>query len=302
MADRTPAPRRRRWLRMMLCLLAVSAIVWTFGVLAAVDELTARARRPFEEPLPDIPGHVGEQVRLRTSDHEELGAWFFQGEISQPAVVLLHGNQASRSSRLEELKFLLTAHCSVLTVTVTVRAHGDSTGDRNDFGYSAQHDVIAAVRELKQRCPTQPLLVWAGSLSAASSIFAAPELETDVSGWLLECPYRDLATAVQQRLRLRLPPLLAELAWWNLRLAAEIKLPYWHEISPLNAASNFPRSLPVTIVAAGIDQRATTQEAEEVATAIGSHAAVVVVPQADHMQMFSLDQQPYLDWLKSAAR
>ncbi len=298
MAESTPSLRRRRWPRVVFCLLIAAAVVWCFGVLSAVDELTGRARRPFAEPLPEIAGHVGEQVRLQTSDYEELGAWFFDGENSQPAVVVLHGNQASRSARLEELKFLLDARCSVLTVTV--RAHGDSTGDRNDFGYSARHDVVAAVRELKQRCPDRPLLVWCGSLSAAASIFAAPELGSDVSGWLLECPYRDLATAVQQRLRLRLPPWLAELAWWNLRLAADIKLPYWREISPLNAAARFPKNIPVTVVAAGLDQRATTQEAEAVAAAIGSRANLVVVPKADHMQMFSLDQQPYRDWLKSS--
>lgn len=300
MAAGTPAPRRRRWLRAVLCLSLVAAVVWTIGVLCAVGELTARARRPYPEPLPDIADHVGEQVRLRTSDHEELGAWFFAGESSRPAVVLLHGNQISRSFRMEELKFLLDARCSVLTVTV--RAHGDSTGDRNDFGYSARHDVIAAVRELKQRCPDRPLLVWGGSLSAAASIFAAPELEADVSGWLLECPYRDLATAVQQRLKMRLPSVLAELAWWNLRLAAEIKLPYWREISPVTAATKFPKRVPVTIITAGLDQRATTQEALAIGTEIGPRAKVLVVPEADHMQMFSIDRQPYTDWLRSSAR
>lgn len=298
MAESTPSPRRRRWPRVVLGLLVVAVSVWCFGVLSAVGELTARARRPFAEPLPDIADHVGEQVRLRTSDREDLGAWFFPGESSLPAVVLLHGNQISRSGRIDELKFLLDARCSVLTVTV--RAHGDSSGDRNDFGYSARHDVIAAVRELKQRCPNRPLLVWGGSLSAAASIFAAPELEADVSGWLLECPYRDLATAVQQRLRMRLPSVLSELAWWNLRLAAEIQLPYWREISPVTAAARFPKQVPVTIIAAGLDQRATTREAEAVAAAIGSRANLVVVPKADHMQMFPLDQQPYRDWLKSS--
>lgn len=275
----------------------VSACLWIFGALNAVEELTSRANRPFAEPLPKLAGHIGEQLRMKTTDGEELGAWFFAGEDSQPAVVLLHGNRGSRSSRLDELKFLLNAECSVLSVTL--RAHGDSTGYRNDFGYSARHDVIAAVNQLKQRCPDRPLLVWGGSLGTAAAIFAAPAIENEVDGWLLECPYRDLTTTVQQRLTMRLPAPLAQLAWWNLRWAAEFKLPYWREISPLKAAAQFPKNSRVTVLTGERDLRATPLEAKEIATAIGPHTNVVVIPNADHMQLFQRDQEPYREWLKS---
>ena len=191
--------------------------------------------------------------------------------------------------------FLREQGCPVLTVTM--RTHGDSTGEFNDFGYSSRHDVMAAVRKLRSRCPQHRLGVWAGSLSAAASIFAAPEVADDVDAWLLECPYQDLRTALQRRLNLRLPVPIADIAEWNLLSAAEFQLPYWQEISPVKAARSFPRRANVLLIAGGRDTRATPDEARAIAAEIGRSARVIVVENADHMQTFAVDQSPYRAWL-----
>ena len=46
---------------------------------------------------------------------------------------------------------------------ITVRAHGDSEGRRNDFGWSARHDVEAAVSYLEARTEA-PIVVLGISL------------------------------------------------------------------------------------------------------------------------------------------
>ena len=71
--------------------------------------------------------------------------------------------------RLAEARFTVLA--------VTLRAHGDSTGEANDFGWSSRHDVAAGVKFLQQQCPGQPVYVVGRSLGAAAAIFAAQELK-----------------------------------------------------------------------------------------------------------------------------
>lgn len=285
----------RRRLKRGAVALSMLSVLWCSAMLLAVNALTSRMHRPFDEPLPEVAGMPGQSLRLKTSDGHELGAWYFPGEQGRLAVVLLHGNQGSRSGRIKELTFLREHGCPVLSVTM--RTHGDSTGEFNDFGYSSRHDVIAAVKELRARCPQHRIGIWAGSLSAAATIFAAPEIGDDVDAWLLECPYQDLRTALQRRLALRLPVPISAVAEWNLLGAAEFMLPNWREISPLNAARSFPGSEPVLVIAGGRDTRATPDEARAIATEIGRSAKVVVIENADHMQTFAVDQSPYRTWL-----
>ncbi len=80
-----------------------------------------------------------------------------------------------------------------------MRAHGDSSGEFNDIGYSARLDVVAAVEFLERRRPARPILIHGTSLGAAAATFAAEELGHRVHGYVLECPYRDLRTAVWNR-------------------------------------------------------------------------------------------------------
>lgn len=301
----TPASRpaanpllRSRWLKRLAIAVTVIGVLWISPVLLAVNMLTTRSRRPFAEPIPESIGKNIESRRIQTSDRHELGAWFARGNNDRPAVLLMHGNGGARSSRVSELQFLIEQRSSVLTLTM--RSHGDSTGEQNDFGYSARHDVIAAVRELKSLCPEQRLCVWSGSLSAAAAIFAAPELANDVDKWLLECPYCDLETAVRRRLGIVLPISLVPLAHWNLLRGADVMLPHWREISPLNAARQFPRETAVTLIVGEHDTRATPSDSQQIAAAIGDRARVVIVTGAGHLNTFAVDRGPYAEWLQAA--
>jgi alpha/beta superfamily hydrolase len=75
---------------------------------------------------------------------------------------------------LPVMQWLAEAHFTVLAISL--HAHGDSTGEINDVGWSARHDVTAAVAFLQRECPKQPVYIVGGSLGAAAAIFAAGEL------------------------------------------------------------------------------------------------------------------------------
>src|SRR5207248_5876850 len=136
-------------------------------------------------------------------DGQTLGAWFHRGPDDGPSVVILHGNRGCRRDGLPSAEFFAAHDCSVLLVSL--RAHGDSTGDINDFGYSARHDVVAAVEFLEKERPGQRIIIEGHSMGAAAAIFAAAELGKRVAGYILEAPYRDLHRAVHNRATLFFP-------------------------------------------------------------------------------------------------
>jgi dipeptidyl aminopeptidase/acylaminoacyl peptidase len=141
-----PTRRRLRWLG--ICTLLLSAL-WLLGSLIFVYVLTRRPHAPFAEPAPAIAWGSLEEYRLHTSDGETLGAWLYRGPSDGPSVVVLHGNRGCRRDGLTAAEFFAGQGCSVLLVSL--RAHGDSTGEINDFGYSARHDVVATVEFLEKK-------------------------------------------------------------------------------------------------------------------------------------------------------
>ena len=86
------------------------------------------------------------------------------------------------------------AEAGFTALAISLRGHGDSTGDVIDFGWSARYDVAAAVAFLEKECPQQPIYIVGRSMGAAAAIFAAGELKDRVAGYFLEQPYKDLRT------------------------------------------------------------------------------------------------------------
>ena len=207
-------------------------ILWLLISMIAVYSLTRRNRVRTAEPLPANIQFVVEDLRLTTADGEDIGAWYIPGQTRLPSVVLIHGNGGQRTARWPQAEMLHRAGYPVMLISC--RAHGDSSGHVNDFGFSARHDVVAAVKWLNYREPQQPIVIWGASLGSAAAIFAASELKQSVCGYILECPYQDLETAVWNRLQNNLPPLLDSVTYAGMRLASEVLLSDIDHISPLN--------------------------------------------------------------------
>src|SRR5262245_35835074 len=282
--------RRRRWLRRSLVGFGLLAALWLMASFVVGWKLTRRARPIAEEPLPPALEGRAEVVRLTSRDGEHLGAWFLPGRPGSPVVLVLHGNGRSRSDCLVQATLLQEQGCPALLVTL--RAHGDSTGARNDFGYSARHDVVAGAEWLEGRHPGRAIVVWGQSLGSAAALFAAEELGGRLRGYVLACPYQDLRTAVRNRTRVFLPPGLDLLAYTGLVAVSSFVLPTLDQISPRDAAAGVPKGVPVLILAGTADQRARPEEARAIAERMG-HAEVVVVEGGDHSRLEEPDPQRY---------
>ncbi|MBA4065183.1 MAG: alpha/beta hydrolase [Isosphaera sp.] len=280
----------RRLRRRLLAAAGLVAALWLFTSWLVADQLTRRAAPVRPEPAPAVPWATLRDVRLTAADGETLGAWFAPGRPHRPAVVLLHGNGACRADCLDQAEFLAAEGHPLLLVTL--RCHGDSTGDRNDFGRSARHDVVAAVTWLEANGVARPV-VWGRSMGAAAALFAARDLGGRVGGYVLECPFRDLRTAVRNRTGHHLPPPLGWLAYTGLSLTVRFVLDDVDGISPLNAAGGVPPDVPALLLAGGADWRAPPAEAEEIAARVGPRAEVVVFPGADHVGLHAHDPTRY---------
>jgi alpha-beta hydrolase superfamily lysophospholipase len=275
----------------MTALAAFAVLGWLVVSFAVAHRLTRRAALPAPEPLPAVAWGTAEPLRLNTSDGQELGAWFFAGRADRTAVVLLHGNGESRTACLPQAELLASAGYPVLSVTL--RAHGDSTGEANDFGLSARHDAIAAVEWLESHRPGAPVVIWGRSLGSAAALFAAAELGPRVSGYVLECPYRDLRTAVRNRLRTRLPWGARHVAFAGLRLTVPLVLPDFDRISPLEASPGVPRETSVLLLAGSADSRAPPDDARAIADRIGPRAELVVIEGGDHLKLAGAEPARY---------
>jgi uncharacterized protein len=282
--------RRNKWRRIgFQAALLVS--LWLFASFAVAYRATRRPHRLFAEPPPAISWGEIQSVRLPTEDGEELGGWFVMGQVEKPAVVLLHGHRGCRGNCLSQAEVFAGAGCSVLLVSL--RAHGDSTGEFNDIGYSSRHDVLAAVEWLEKRQPGRTMVIYGQSMGAAAATFAAAHLGNRVHGYILESPYQDLRTAVWNRMTANLPLGLDVLAYAGLSVTAPLVLPELDRISPLDAVAEIPRSVPVLLLAGEADRLARPEEARALADRIGSMARLVVLANGQHARLLQADPQRY---------
>lgn len=270
-------PRRHRiGLTLAVALLGYPASGWLVA-----EVLTRRSRPPFAEPAPQ--GY--EALRLRTADGLQIGAWFHPGD--GPTVVLAHGNSASRTRLVPTARAFERLGCT--TMAVSLRAHGDSEGERNDIGLGARLDVETAVSEARRRRPGRAVILFGSSAGAAASVFAAAELDDDVDGLILLGPYADLRDAVRRRTERYLWPGFDLLAYGALLSGGRLALPELDRIRPEAAATRVSRRTRALLVAGGDDDRAPPTDARRIARGL-AHARVVVAPGMQHEDLGSIAQ------------
>jgi uncharacterized protein len=291
LARNNPSMKRRTLIVLTAGVLVV-IIVWLAASALVAWRYTRRSGDPLAEPPPRIVGAAAESLRLKTCDHQEIGGWLARGDADKGCVLLLHGKGASRSEMLPVMRWLAGAKFTVLAISL--RAHGDSTGEVDDAGWSARHDVTAAVGYLRREFPGQPIFIVGRSMGAAAAIFAAEELKDQVAGYFLEQPYKDLKSAVWNRLQNHLPPVLDWVAYYGLRLWSPAFLPVDpDQISPFEHVASIPKGVPVVIITGSADRHARFDDVKAVAGRVRSGARLVVLEGASHEALDQKDPKLY---------
>src|SRR5260221_441614 len=159
----------RFWRRAALVAL-VLVLLWLGSAFAVTWRLTHRRAPRHPEPAPAIEWGALRELRLSTADGEELGAWWIEGHEPRAAALLLHGNEGGRGESLSTARILVRE--GVACLLLTLRAHGDSSGETNDLGWGSRADVVAGVAEIERAHSNLPVLVRRVSLGPAAAIFA----------------------------------------------------------------------------------------------------------------------------------
>jgi uncharacterized protein len=273
-------------------LLLLGFLIWLGSSAYVAWRFTRRYSPVLPEPPPQVAWAAVEEYRLTTSDNEQIGAWLVRGKPEKACVLLLHGNGTTRGAMLPVMEMLAKADYTVMAITLP--AHGDSTGDTNDIGWSARHDVVAAVDFLKHEFPDRPTFVVGRSLGAAAAVFAAKDLDDRVAGYFLEQPYKDLRSAVWHRLQNHLPPVLDWIAYGGLRIWAPVFLPVAVDrISLADRIADIPATVPIVIIAGSADRHATLDDARTLLNSVQSHAKLVIFDGATHQSLDQYDPDRY---------
>ncbi|MSR31750.1 MAG: alpha/beta fold hydrolase [Gemmataceae bacterium] len=280
---KTPAPFR-----------AVAWLIagWLAISLAAVFIATHRFLPPWPETAPKVEWGAFEPVRLKTRDGLELGGWFLPSQQDRPSIIILHGYAQRRTSMLPMIRMYAERGCAVLALSA--RAHGDSSGFHNDIGYSARHDLFAAVNFLEEKRPGRPLVVHGVSMGAATAIYGSQELGSRVSGYVLEAPYLDAWTAVDNFTQVWIPQPFACLAFQGFRLFGPWFLPEISAMSPLEQLGGIPVSAPVLFLAGEKDRRARPGEIARLLEKVAEHGTLSVFKGAGHEPYLLRHREQYL--------
>jgi uncharacterized protein len=274
--------RSKSFWRRFLVLMAILALGGWLASTAVVAKKFTQRRRPLSPTkTPKVSWGNIEDHRLKTSDGQEIGAWLVRGKPDKPCTLLLHGVLSSRRNMLRVMECLAEAGCTVMSITF--RAHGDSTGEVVDFGWSNRLDVVAAVDFLRREYPKRPIYIVGRSMGAAAAIFAAKELQEIVAGYFLEQPYKDLNSAVWHRLHYHLPLALDQIAYWGLQIWSPVLLHVDpNVISPIDRIQDIPEDVPIVLVGGTADRHAPLDDVRAIFQKVQSHAKMVIFDGAVH--------------------
>ncbi|WP_410636237.1 alpha/beta hydrolase [Amycolatopsis sp. cmx-4-83] len=251
-----------------LVVVLVLGLVWTFQRrLVYLPDTT-----PVPAAASVLPG--AEDVRLRTGDGLELGAWFVRPREPSATVLVAGGNGGNRAGRAPLAAKLVEAGLAVLLVDY--RGYGGNPGDPSEAGLAL--DVRAAHRFLteERRVPPERLLYLGESLGCA----VVTELATahPPAGVLLRSPFTDLA-AVGAEVYPYLP----------VRLLLRDRFPVEEQVARVR--------VPTTVVLGGADSIVPPSQSRAVAAAAA--ARVVEIPGADHNDPALLDGPELIDAVRA---
>ena len=242
-------------------------LLWVFQRQLIYFPGWARAGRAGEV----MPG--GRDVTLKTSDHLQLGAWYFRvGEGGHVTVLVASGNAGNRSLRAPLAVALARAGLSVLLFDY--RGFSGNPGTPTEEGLG--RDARAAHRFLVDEVGVRPdrLLYYGESLGAAVVTRLAPEHAP--GGLVLRSPFFDLAS-------------VGSVHYPFLPVRALLKDRY--PVAELMARV----AVPTTVVYGTRDSVVPPEQSRAVAAAAAGETRVVAIEGADHNDRALLDGAQLID-------
>jgi pimeloyl-ACP methyl ester carboxylesterase len=209
----------------------VPAVVFFLAVLPYLLAVTYvhRFKIPNLQTPTELTGRPAEAIQFFTSDHVGIRGWFIPAKTrSDRTVVICHGIGANCTQFLGLLDVADGLDANALIFDF--RGHGDSDGHSVAMGYFEKHDVIAAVRYLREQRPkeSRQIVGLAVSMGASALILGAAELEQPFDAVLLDSAFAsavDLTDSVLSFIPAPVRPVLTSIGIPLASLHADCSLP-----------------------------------------------------------------------------
>ena len=272
---------RRAYLVGILTLAVMTLVaIWSLGSVMTQGQQSNVS--PANPPATDI--------RLTSQDHVSIAGTFTPGCVERaPGVLLLHGIGSSRQATAENAAWL--ASLGYATLTIDFRGHGQSDVTAGTFGYKEGLDALTAFKWLRKRQGDAPLAVLGVSLGGAASLIGeGGALPADAM--ILQAVYPDLRHAIANRLKVRLPWLLAVVAEPLLSFQAPFRfgvLP--RRLSPLRALAEYRG--PVLVIGGDMDRATLPSETRQMFEAASVGSEIWLLPGKDHGAVTTLTGTAY---------
>jgi fermentation-respiration switch protein FrsA (DUF1100 family) len=229
----------------------------------------------------DLPA---ESVSFISGSGARLSGWFLAGRPGGGAVVLMHGVRGNRLTMLRRARILHSEGFAVLLFDF--QAHGESPGRRITFGRLEGLDAAAAVTYVRQRLPTERVGAIGSSLGGASALLAPTPLAVDAL--VLESVYSDIGSAIANRIRVMLGPVVGAVAARPTAWLFEAVLPPFlgirtADLRPIDHIANV--TAPLLIVSGTLDDRTTMAETRAMFAQAPEPKALWAVEGAGHYDL-----------------
>ena len=277
-----------------IVLIILFAVVY-FGIGAyAATTLTQPKRQWVEGNDPSVYNLDYEEVVFKARDGEaEIAAWYIPSADSQQVVIMVHGNNASRTWEFDK-KFPSMAaalhQAGFNVLMIDLRGHGQSSDARVTFGITEREDVLGAVDLLLAR-GFQPgdIGVLGVSLGSATSIGATVE-EPSIGALVIDSGFAEIYPVVQEQWQgaSGLPNLFLTPTRWMIRLLYGYDLASSRPVEEIGLIE--PR--PIMIIHCKTDTYIPVVHAEQLSQAAPS-AEVWLLEQCDHARTYNTEQANY---------
>lgn len=268
-------------------LISGAAALLVLGVTASwlVGSLMIRATLA-DVPPPPAPAR---DVRLRSTDGLTLAATFWPGRSpSSPAILLLHGNGASRAAMTENAAWL--AAQGYAAMTLDLRGHGESASAAKSFGLGESRDAASGVAWLRGNGHRRVGVIGVSLGGAAALLGDDGPVAADAL--VLQAVYPDIRSAIHNRIAglighapaLLLEPMLSFQARLRLGVAPM-------RLSPITALPAFRGA--VFVIGGGEDDHTPPAETRALFAAARGPKHLWIAPGLDHPSVSDVRSEDY---------
>lgn len=193
-----------------------------------------------------------EPTKLTWQSHDGLTlyAQFTQVEKPKATVLLLHGIQSSKERYNLLMPFL--AQQGYNSISVDLRAHGESDGKFCTFGVNEKKDIKILINQLEKNQFQQPFGIWGHSLGGAVSL-QAMAVDSRLKFGVVESTFSDFKTIVDDYFSLYIGFSFPLLTNYLANRAGRLSNFDYLEASPINACRQIEQ--PVLMVHGSADQK-----------------------------------------------